>query len=229
MHTTLIPTKVLAPAGGASVQLDGTVALVVGGGRGLARTVARRLAAAGARVGLLGDRSHEAIETVRLIRAAGGVAELAVADLDNRWTVAPATARLRERLGAADILVTPTDLLHVARFVLPDQLQRGHGRIVAITGQTGARRCRSKLGAAPTGGAPCAALAEIAAWHERDGIRTFSVDPGLPPVGMSVPDLRHGHGADHDRAAELILHLAAGDIDELSGRHLSVDGCPSHT
>jgi hypothetical protein len=70
----------------------------------------------------------------------------------------------------------------------------------------------------------------------------FSVHPGLLPIGMTEtvaatkPRTRHearisawalnelaeGRGADPGRAIELVLRLAAGDGDSLSGRHLSV-------
>ena len=35
-------------------------------------------------------------------------------------------------------------------------------------------------------------------------------------------ELRAGRGADPERAVDLVLRLAAGDADVLSGRHLSV-------
>jgi len=70
----------------------------------------------------------------------------------------------------------------------------------------------------------------------------FSVHPGLLPIGMSAtvagttPRTRHearirtwalnelaeGRGAEPGRAVDLVLRLAAGDGDTLSGRHLSV-------
>jgi len=71
----------------------------------------------------------------------------------------------------------------------------------------------------------------------------FSVDPGLLPIGLGeaalasrvgrqTPEgrvrgwirdqLAGGRGADPERAARLILALASGRADRLSGRHLSV-------
>jgi NAD(P)-dependent dehydrogenase (short-subunit alcohol dehydrogenase family) len=73
------------------------------------------------------------------------------------------------------------------------------------------------------------------------GVRAFSVHPGLLPIGMSEQrpatltdrhelriwnwvdsQLAQGRGADPDSAVELLIRLAAGDADALSGRHLSV-------
>src|SRR5262249_24937690 len=70
----------------------------------------------------------------------------------------------------------------------------------------------------------------------------FSVHPGLLPIGMTTsvagldPASPHiawvqrwadhqmavGHGADPDDAVDLIMRLAQGEADALSGRHLSV-------
>jgi NAD(P)-dependent dehydrogenase (short-subunit alcohol dehydrogenase family) len=80
--------------------------------------------------------------------------------------------------------------------------------------------------------------------HEtsRSGISVFSVHPGLLPIGMSeafvehtpttphedrvrrwaLDELSEGCSAEPEQALELILRLAAGDADSLSGRHLSV-------
>jgi hypothetical protein len=71
----------------------------------------------------------------------------------------------------------------------------------------------------------------------------FSVDPGLLPIGLGEVALRSradqqtpegrvhrwirdqftaGRGADPEEASRLILALASGNMDRLSGRHLSV-------
>jgi len=71
----------------------------------------------------------------------------------------------------------------------------------------------------------------------------FSVDPGMLPIGFADavlnstagPDtaegrvfgwirsqLKAGHGADPDQAAQLVLELASGRADRLSGCHLTV-------
>src|SRR6478752_2665186 len=75
------------------------------------------------------------------------------------------------------------------------------------------------------------------------GVSVFSLDPGLLPIGLGEVALRSragqqtpegrvhgwirdqfaaGRGADPEEAARLILALASGHADRLSGRHLSV-------
>jgi hypothetical protein len=74
-------------------------------------------------------------------------------------------------------------------------------------------------------------------------VSVLSVDPGLLPIGLTQPtmnktpdplvpsdiptawvqaQLASGHSVDPDQAARLILRLAAGHGDRLSGRHLTV-------
>jgi NAD(P)-dependent dehydrogenase (short-subunit alcohol dehydrogenase family) len=79
--------------------LDGMVALVSGGGRGLGKLLAARLAAAGAAVGLIARSADQLAAAAEEINRAGGVAAAAVADVTNQQATAAAVTELRERLG----------------------------------------------------------------------------------------------------------------------------------
>ncbi|MGH7790516.1 MAG: 3-oxoacyl-[acyl-carrier-protein] reductase [Candidatus Binatia bacterium] len=81
-------------------------ALVTGASRGIGRAVARRLAAAGARVHVNFVRdAAAAAETVRLIQAAGGQAETAQFDVADAEAAATAIGAIVKRDGALQILV----------------------------------------------------------------------------------------------------------------------------
>jgi NAD(P)-dependent dehydrogenase (short-subunit alcohol dehydrogenase family) len=89
-----------------SFALDGRLAVVTGGYGVLGGTIASGLAAAGARVVLLGRRREVAEAKAGEIRDAGGAAEFAVADVLDEASLRAAADDLRARgLGEIDILV----------------------------------------------------------------------------------------------------------------------------
>jgi NAD(P)-dependent dehydrogenase (short-subunit alcohol dehydrogenase family) len=128
------------------------------------------------------------------------------------------------------------------RAVLPHMVARGRGRVINLSSQAGVHRW-PLVSAYSVSKAAVTKLTENLA-HEvaRFGISVFSVHPGLLPIGMAtwlhdhqpttafehhvrdwtMRELDEGRGATPDQAIELILRLAAGDADSLSGRHLSV-------
>ena len=90
---------------GPSFDLSGRVALVTGGGSGLGLAMAEGLAAAGARVVLVG-RDARKLEGARDgIRRAGGAAEIAACDLLDRAAIRPLAEAVEREHGPVDILV----------------------------------------------------------------------------------------------------------------------------
>ena len=130
----------------------------------------------------------------------------------------------------------------LARLTLPGMVAAGRGRIINITSNAGIYRW-PLMSAYATSKAALVKLTETLAEETRKyGVSVFSVDPGILPIGLGElalnstarPDTAEGRvtgwirdqlaacrGTDPDRAAGLILALAGGQADQLSGRHLT--------
>jgi NAD(P)-dependent dehydrogenase (short-subunit alcohol dehydrogenase family) len=134
------------------------VALVTGGGQGLGRAIARRLARDGARVAIAQRASGPLTRTAAEIEAAGGVALAVPADVAAPEQVARLVETVRDAFGPIEILVnnagfnrrratfTEIDLASwqevlaadltgpflCARAVAPEMIARGWGRIVNV-------------------------------------------------------------------------------------------------
>jgi NAD(P)-dependent dehydrogenase (short-subunit alcohol dehydrogenase family) len=89
--------------GGESMDLQGKVALVTGGGTGIGRAAARALAAAGASV-LIGNRNVEhGEEVVRTIRDGGGRVAFHQTDMTDEFAVRALVRRAVEEFGRLEL------------------------------------------------------------------------------------------------------------------------------
>lgn len=85
--------------------LKDKVAIVTGGGGGIGRAIALRLAEEGTRVGIIDLNAQAAAETVRLVDAAGSRAAQQPLDITDYDAVVRGVAALEHDLGSADILI----------------------------------------------------------------------------------------------------------------------------
>ena len=86
--------------------LDGKIALVTGGSRGIGRAIALRLAEEGAKVAINYAGNQTAAEGVKaIIEQHGGTAMIIQTDVSDSTAAAEMVARVHEELGGLDILV----------------------------------------------------------------------------------------------------------------------------
>ncbi|MEY2522965.1 MAG: hypothetical protein QOJ66_1530 [Ilumatobacteraceae bacterium] len=194
-------------------QVDGRVALVTGGGRGIGRGISELLAAQGATVAVNYRRDADAAaDTVAAIHAAGGEASAFQASVDDADACATMIDAVVAQFGGLDILVCnagiasrgnsvadtdPAEMIrvvaahafgphHLARLALPHLRARGRGDVVMISSV--ATSTMSANGAPYNmGKAALEALAFTLAKEERaNGIHVNVVAPGLVETEMGV-------------------------------------------
>ncbi|MEK7348640.1 MAG: SDR family oxidoreductase [Candidatus Eisenbacteria bacterium] len=125
-----------------------------------------------------------------------------------------------------------------ARFALPGMIARGRGRIVNVSSGVGTR-AYPYMSAYSLGKTALIRLTEcIAAETASTGVRVFSISPGMVRTDMIGGVIGHPRSHEwfpwaHDNVAQkkdwppeasarLVVRLARGDGDALSGRHISV-------
>jgi 3-oxoacyl-[acyl-carrier protein] reductase len=224
-------------------ELQGQVALVTGGGRGIGALIARELSDAGAKVAV-SARSREQVEAVA--EEIGGLA--LPADVSNRDDVERMIADTERELGPIDLLAANAGLgnqgglsweldpddwwrifevnvlgVHLCcRAVIPGMLEHGRGRIV-ITGSGAAYLPGSRHTAYPASKAAVVRYAETLN-SELDGrIPVFVISPGLVKTEMTS-----GFGDDlpwtpPELAPRLVRALASGRADRLAGRYIHAE------
>ena len=192
------------------MSLSGRVALVTGGGKGLGEAIARRLAADGAKVAVLG-RDQVALDAVA--RSIDGLAlqadvtdpgavESALAQVNAAWgdvailvqnagiaesaKLEDTTDEIWERLFAVNV----TSAFRLARAVVPGMVKAGFGRIVHVASNAGltgyaftSAYCASKHALV---GLTRALAVELA----RTGITVNAVCPGFVDTEMSARTIR---------------------------------------
>lgn len=139
-------------------SLQGRVAIVTGGGSGIGRAIAIRLAEDTAKIAIWDINAAGAEETAQTIRDTGGTALAIAADCSDKAAIKAAADQTRAALGPVAILVnnagiapfnafldTDDDLFDkvirinlkgpwlMTKEVLPDMLSAGWGRVINIT------------------------------------------------------------------------------------------------
>lgn len=193
-----------------STRLAGRVAIVTGGGNGIGRATALRLAAEGAKVGIATLLDAEAVEVVERCRKLGAEAAASVGDLGSPEIVRSAYEAITAQLGSADILVNNVGIgleapfleaddalfertfavnfmaaVRMTRLALPGMIQRHSGSVINIASAQAERGWPGFTAYASSKGALMSMARQLANEFGTAGVRVNSVIPGsvLTPMG----------------------------------------------
>jgi NAD(P)-dependent dehydrogenase (short-subunit alcohol dehydrogenase family) len=225
-------------------ELDGQIALVTGGGRGIGANIARELARGGARVAICARSGDQVDETAMDIGAVP-----IVADVVRPEQVDDMIRRVESELGGPISLLCAnagvgsqearaweTDLgewWHVfevnvlgvyncCRAVIPGMLRRGGGRII-ITGSGAAYLPGSLNSSYAASKAAVWRFGEILAQQLQGHIPVFIFSPGLVRTQMTTWAGDDAPWTSPALAPQLVRVLASGRADALAGRYIHAE------
>lgn len=213
--------------------IDAPVALVTGGGRGIGRACAFRLAQAGHKVAVVSRSIDETDETAGFIHQGGGSATSAVCDVSDPDSVAFALGLCQERLGAVDVLVNNAGQAHsvpfvemeladwkrmldvnltgtflFARAVIPGMVERRHGRVINIASTAGLTGVRYAAHYCAAKHGVVGLTRALALETARSGVTVNAVCPGWVDTEMlahSIDRIAEKTGRTGDESRERLL------------------------
>jgi NAD(P)-dependent dehydrogenase (short-subunit alcohol dehydrogenase family) len=228
-------------------RLTGKVALVTGGGRGIGRAIAMRLAAEGAAVVICSRTGRELKETVREITQRTGEVFSRVVDLASPTAIRCLVKELRRRYSKVDILVNNASLLGprrpIAEYPLKDweavlkvnltapflltqevlrlMIPQKSGCILNITSSVG-RHGRAEWGGYSVSKFGLEGLTQILAEELREHrIRVMALNPGGTRTAMraaAYPEENPDRLPPPEAVAQVALDLLLQDDMALSGQ-----------
>ncbi|MEU3615340.1 SDR family NAD(P)-dependent oxidoreductase [Streptomyces sp. NPDC006872] len=218
------------------MTLQGKVAVVTGGARGIGRGIATVLAAKGAAVAVWDLNTEGAEKTAAEIQAAGGTALAVGGDAADAEAVARSAARTRKELGPVTILVNnagttayePFTAISevswdrmiainlkgpflVTQALVPDMLEAGWGRIVNISSSSAQTGAPAMAHYAASKGGVIGLTKALAIEYIEKGITVNHVPPGF----IDTPLVRQGP-IDVDAAAATMPMKRAGTPEDVA-------------
>lgn len=215
------------------MSLEGRVAVVTGGGRGIGAAVAHTLSKAGAAVAVAARTESEITAVADALRSKDGRAAALPCDVTDEASVAAMAERAAEELGPVDIVVhsagvatsatigktaleewnrmlavNATGAFLVTRAFFPAMLEAGRGRIVHVASVAGLAGARYIAAYAASKHAVVGLMRAAAAEAAGRGVTVNAVCPGYVDTEMtreSVERIASATGRSREEALEAIL------------------------
>jgi NAD(P)-dependent dehydrogenase (short-subunit alcohol dehydrogenase family) len=211
------------------MRLEGKVAMVTGGSRGIGRAIAQRLARVGARVAIASRTPSDGQAAVRQIVGQGGQALYCQADVSRRDDVARAVRQAEETLGPIEILINNAGIHRSAPFVkegedlwqelfqinvmgvvlptqavVPGMVERGGGRIVIMSSKAAIVGEPGHAAYSASKGAILSLTRALAVELAPHQITVNAICPGPTMTSMTAASLSDPeHRRPHEEAAPL--------------------------
>jgi 3-oxoacyl-[acyl-carrier protein] reductase len=230
------------------MTLEGKVALITGGGRGIGKAVAIAYARAGAKLALCARTATELEESVSELRALKTEAEGWICDVSLEEPVKQFVAGAHEKFGRIDVLVNnagvmtrpvPMTELNVRKWdytmavnlrgpflvtqaVLPVMIKQKSGSIINVSSMIGRGAYANFIAYATSKWGLEGFTQTLAVEARSSNIRVNSVEPGYVATKLTGFD-----GSKPDSVTDVFLYLASDESKGVTGKMLSSSGWKS--
>ncbi len=235
------------------MRLEGRVAIVTGGSRGIGKATCIALAKEGAKVVVVGRNETTCHEVASAITASGGTAMAVKADVSSEADVAYMVAATMERYGRIDILVNNaavnmpyktvaemdladwnrivsvnlTGTFLCCRAVVPVMTTQKNGKIINLSSRGGRQ---GEAGRSPYRSTKAAVIIFtecLAAEVKEHGIDVNAVCPGAVKTDM-ISEISHGnvpaYAMEPEEIASVVVFLASDESRAITGTAIDAFG-----